>query len=143
MSVKLTGYINLNGNAKDALAFYKDVFGGEVYSDTFKEFNDKSDNAMPAPEEDNDKVMHGSLTGGQVELMVSDTPSTWPPSPTTSNIVLALNGNDEATLRGYWEKLAKDGMVTQPLEAAPWGDIFGSLTDKFGVNWMVDIEPAK
>lgn len=44
-----------------------------------------------------------------------------------------------AELRGYFEKLASGGMVGMPLEKAPWGDTFGMLTDKFGINWMVNI----
>lgn len=143
MGIKLTSYINFNGNATEALAFYHGVFGGEVTSDTFKAFNEKSGGNMPMPEQDADKIMHASLVGDHIELMISDTPSIMPSSPTVSNIVLALSGDDETTLRRYWDKLADGGTVTQPLEAAPWGDTYGSLTDKFGVSWMIDIEPAK
>lgn len=143
MAVKLTSYINFNGEGKEALDYYHSVFGGTVESDTFGEFDEKSGGAMPTSPEDKDKLMHATLTGEHVELMISDAPSTWPAMPTVSNIVLSLSGDDEATLRGYWDKLSADGTITQPLEAAPWGDTFGSLTDKFGVSWMVDIEPAQ
>lgn len=139
MTVKITSYLNFNGNAKDALDFYSGIFGGSVDSDTFKEFNDASGGAMPMPTEDNDKIMHATLTGDHIELMISDVPSTWPPMPGSSNITLALSGDDEPTLRGYWHKLADGGVISQELEAAPWGDIFGSLTDKFGTTWMFDI----
>lgn len=139
MSVKLTSYINFNGQAKDALEFYRGVFGGTVVSDTFGEFNQQSGGAMPMAPEDNDKIMHATLTNEYFELMISDVPSSWPAMTTESNIVLALNGDDEATLRGYWQKLSDEGKITQPLEAAPWGDTFGSVTDRFGVSWMFDI----
>lgn len=141
MTVKLSSYINLNGNAKEAIDFYQGIFGGTVDSDTFGEFNKKSDGAMPMSAEDADKIMHAQLTTDHFELMISDVPSTWPETSLTSNIVLALNGDDESVLQGYWDKLAQGGKITQPLESAPWGDKFGSLTDKFGVNWMVDIGP--
>lgn len=141
--IKLTSYINFNDNAKDALEFYLSIFGGSVESDTFGEFNEKSGGAMPMPPEDADKIMHATLTSEHFELMISDTPSTWGDQPTVSNIVLALNGDDETAIRGYWDKLSEGGTISQPLEAAPWGDTFGSLTDKFGVNWMVDIFPAE
>lgn len=143
MAIKLNSYINFNGNAKEAIDFYHGIFGGTVDSDTFGEFNEQSGGAMPMPDEDKDKIMHASLTGDHIEIMISDVPSTWPKMTTESNIVLALNGDDEATLRGYWDALSVGGKVTQPLEAAPWGDVFGSVVDKFGVSWMFDIVPVK
>lgn len=143
MSVKITSYINFNGNGREALDFYQSVFGGRLESDTFGEFNQQSNNSMPMPEQDNDKIMHAQLFGEHIELMISDVPSTWPPATTESNIVLSLSGDEDAVLRGYWDKLADGGKIVQPLESAPWGDVFGSVTDKFGVTWMVNISPAQ
>jgi len=143
MTVKLTSYINLDGSGREALDFYHSIFGGTVESDTFGEFNEKSGGAMPMPDEDKDKIMHASLTGDHVELMISDVPSTWEvPAAKESNIILALSGDDETVLRGYWDRLSEGGTIVQPLEKAPWGDYFGNVTDKFGVSWMVDIGPA-
>ena len=56
---------------------------------------------------------------------------------------LALSGDDEAELTGYFEKLADGGVVREPLVKAPWGDTFGMLTDRFGVDWMVNIAGQK
>jgi len=142
VSVKLTSYINFNGNAGEAIKFYQSIFGGTVDSDTFGEFNETSGGAMPMPEEDNDKIMHASLTGEYVELMISDYPSAWENKPSESNIVLSLSGDDDATLRSYWSQLTEGGTINEPLEVAPWGDAFGSVTDKFGVSWMVNISPV-
>lgn len=139
MTVKLTSYINFNGTAAQALDFYQSIFDGTIDSDTFGGFNEKSGNAMPVPAEDNDKIMHATLTTDYFELMVSDYPSSWTDTPTVSNITLTLNGDDETVLRGYWHNLIVDGTIQQPLETAEWGDIFGSVTDKFGVSWMFDI----
>ena len=139
MSVKLTSYINFNGNAGDAIAFYHAIFGGTVDSDTFGGFNKSSGGAMPVPEQDNDKIMHASLIGDYVELMISDYPSSWEKTPSESNIVLSLSGDDDTVLHSYWDQLADGGTIEQPLESAPWGDTFGSVTDKFGVSWMVNI----
>ena len=57
---------------------------------------------------------------------------------------MSLSGpnEDDATLRGYWEKLADGGTIVQPLEVAPWGDAFGMLVDRFGVTWLVNIAGA-
>lgn len=142
MTLKLTSYINFNGNAKEALDFYHGIFGGTVEADTFGGFNETSGGAMPVAPEDTDKIMHASLTGKYVELMLSDTPSSWPAISTESNIVLSLSGDDDSTLREYWAKLSEGGKIVEPLAAAPWGDSFGYLTDKFGISWMVNISPV-
>jgi PhnB protein len=139
MTVKLHSYLGFDGNAKEAIEFYKSVFGGEVFTDTFENYADR----MPAAEADKGKLLHGYLKGDNgIELMIADTPSN-AEFTKGSQIALALNGDDEATLRGYWDKLSQGGTIAMPLEKAPWGDIFGMLTDKFGVTWMVDIGPAQ
>lgn len=139
MAVKLNSYISFEGNAKDALDFYKSVFGGQVFMDTFGNFADK----MPVDDADKDKVMHAYLKGDNgIELMLSDTPSSLQ-FHDGSRVTLTLNGDDETVLRGYWDKLGEGGAITMPLEEAPWGDKFGMLTDKFGINWMVDIGPVQ
>lgn len=56
---------------------------------------------------------------------------------------MALSGDDEPRLRGYFEKLAGGGTVAEPLAVAPWGDSFGMLTDRFGVAWLVNIAGKK
>jgi PhnB protein len=56
-----------------------------------------------------------------------------------NTITVSLSGDQEAELRGYWDKLAQGASITMPLEKAPWGDTFGMLTDKFGTGWVVNI----
>ena len=70
--------------------------------------------------------------------MASDAPPGMPLDQGGS-ISVSLSGDDETTLRGYWNGLAAGGQVTVPLEKAPWGDTFGMLTDKFGIAWLVNI----
>ena len=95
---------------------------------------------MPGIGEDEaDQIMHGQLEApGGLTLMGADTPRSMDVAD-GSNITISLSGDDEAELQGYWDKLAEGGAVTMPLEAAPWGDYFGQLTDRFGVAWMVNI----
>jgi len=136
MSVNLNAYINFDGTATEALEFYKGVFGGEVFSDTFRSF---ASDEMPVPEQDLDKIMHGYLKGDNgIELMVSDAMSSMQIA-SGSNIQLSLSGDDEELLRGYWEKLGADGVISIPLDKAPWGAIFGMVKDKYGIDWMVNI----
>ena len=136
MSTMLNPYISFRDNAKEAMDFYHSVFGGELTSSTFGEFGASDDPA------EQDKIMHSMLTtkGGMV-LMASDTPNRMDYTPGT-NYSISLSGEDDAELRGYWEKLSADGTVTMPLAPAPWGDIFGMCTDKYGVNWLVNIAGA-
>lgn len=139
MTVKLNSYINFDGNAKEAIEFYKSVFGGEVFMDTFDSYADK----MPVGDGDKGKIMHAYLKGDNgIELMVSDTPSGMQ-FQSGAQISLTLNGDDEIKLREYWDKLSEDGKVAMPLDKAPWGDTFGMLVDKFGINWMIDIGPVQ
>lgn len=145
MTVKLNSYINFNGSAGEAIEFYKSVFGGEVYLDTFRSFVERvPDSGMPVAESDLDRVMHGYLKGDNgIELMVSDVPTGMEPVQPGGQITLTLNGDDEIVLQAYWDKLSEGGAVTMPLAKAPWGDSFGTLTDKFGIGWMVDIGPVQ
>ena len=135
MTVTLNPYLNFDGNAREALEFYHDVFGGSLAVTTFAEM--PMPGAEPGPDDAN-KVMHGMLTGdNDIVLMVADVPPQMTYDPTKNSI--SLSGDDEAMLRGFWDKLGVGGDETVPLATAPWGDTFGMLTDKFGVPWMVNI----
>jgi PhnB protein len=112
------------------MEFYRDVFGGNLTVSTFGELDPQS--AMP------DKIMHAMLESDQgFTLMASDTRPEMPTTP-GDNITISLSGDDD-DLRDYWAKLAEGGKVMMPLEKQVWGDEFGQLTDKFGINWMVNI----
>ncbi|MBA2394530.1 MAG: VOC family protein [Ktedonobacteraceae bacterium] len=137
MPTKLNPYISFKDNAREAMEFYKSVFGGKLVTSTFKEFHASQD-----PSEDN-KVMHSQLdTANGLTLMASDTPNSMPFSVGT-NMTISLSGEDEAELKTYYEKLSAGGTITMPLEKAPWGDAFGAFNDKFGVSWLVNIAGPK
>ncbi|CAA9261551.1 MAG: PhnB protein; putative DNA binding 3-demethylubiquinone-9 3-methyltransferase domain protein [uncultured Acidimicrobiales bacterium] len=132
MSSRLNPYISFNGNARAALEFYEEVFGGTLVMNTFGEFG-----AGDGPEAD--KIMHGQLdTASGYTLMGSDTPPGMEHSP-GNTMTVSLSGDDAGELRGYWDKLSADGTVTMPLERQMWGDEFGMCIDQFGVPWMVNI----
>ena len=137
MASKLNPYINFKGQAKEAMEFYKSVFGGKLELNTFKE------SGMPVEESEGDQIMHAMLIADNgMTLMASDTPSHMEYKPGT-NITISLSGEDEAELSGYWDKLAFGANISQPLTKAPWGDTFGMLTDKFGIVWLVNITAKK
>lgn len=139
MQSKLNPYINFLDNTREAMTFYKQVFGGKLTISTFREFH-MGDSNDPA---ELDKVMHSMLEAENgIVFMASDTPKGLPFNP-GSNVSMSLSGDDEKELRGYFDKLSKSGAVTVPLEQAPWGDYFGMCVDKFGINWMVNCSPKK
>ena len=132
MASRLNPYISFDSNARQAMEFYKGVFGGALDINTFGEFGSQ-DTA------DADKVMHSQLeTDNGFTLMASDTPTGMQRNP-GDTITISLSGDDPEALRGYWEKLSDGGTVTMPLEKQMWGDEFGMCVDRFGIGWMVNI----
>lgn len=137
MSIDLNPYLGFRNTARQAMEFYRSVFGGDLDLSTFGEMQASQDPA------ENDKIMHARLESPRgLVLMASDTPASME-VPTGSSISVSLSGDDEPELRAYWEKLSDGGNVTMPLEVAPWGDAFGMCVDKFGTAWMVNITGAK
>lgn len=132
----LNPYLSFRNNAREAMAFYQSVFGGELTLSTFGEYHASEDPA------EQDKIMHAMLTteNGMV-LMGADTPGSMDYTP-GNNISISLSGSDEAELGGYFEKLADGGTVLMALEKAPWGDTFGMCKDRFGLDWLVNISPG-
>ena len=137
MASRLNPYLSFRDNAREAMEFYQGVFGGKLDMTTFKEFD------VPRTPED-DKIMHAMLEApnGMV-LMGADTPNGMEHTP-GSTISVSLSGDDEAELRGYYDKLKEGGTETMPMAKAPWGDSFGMLKDRYGIDWLVNIsgQPA-
>lgn len=132
MASRLNPYISFSDNARQAMEFYHDVFGGTLALRTFGEFG--TDDADIAG-----RIMHGMLeTESGFTIMGADTPPGMQYNP-GDNISVSLSGDDADELRGYWEKLCRGGTVTVPLEKQIWGDEYGSCVDRFGINWMVNI----
>jgi PhnB protein len=137
MNSKLNPYLNFNGNAKEAMEFYSNAFGGKLTMGTFKEGGTPHDPAEA------DKIMHAMLVADNgITLMASDTPKGWAYNPGT-NVSVSLSGDNETELQGYWDKLSLGASIDQPLMKAPWGDTFGMLTDKFGIRWLVNMAGKK
>ncbi|MBD9701276.1 VOC family protein [Streptomyces caniscabiei] len=132
MVSRLNPYLSFDGDARQAMEFYREVFGGELTLHTFGNFGQPD-----APE--SDKIMHGMLEAPNgFTLMGADTPPGMEYQG-GGGFSVSLSGEDETELRGYWEKLSAGGTVSVPLDKQMWGDVFGMCTDRFGVPWMVNI----
>jgi PhnB protein len=116
------------------MEFYKGIFGGELSLMTYGD----APGTDPA---NKDRIMHGKLEGGALHLMGSD----GDPAKISagSRIELTLSGMDETKLREYFGSLSAGGKVKYPLDKMFWGDTFGTLTDKFGIDWQVNITAPK
>jgi len=135
MATRLNPYISFADNAREAMTFYQQVLGGELTLSTFGEYG-APDPAVA------DGVMHSMLeTPDGMTLMASDTPPGADPR-SGNNITISLSGDDADLLRARFHALAEGGTVDVPLEKQMWGDEFGSLTDRFGIGWLVNIAGA-
>jgi len=130
----LNPYLNFDGNARDAMEFYKSVFGGELNVMTFGDMGATEHEGQAIPAEG---VMHAQLESPEgFTLMASDHVGG---TPATPNGHISLSGGESDLLHGYFDRLAEGGTVDVPLEKAPWGDEFGQVKDQYGVNWLVNI----
>lgn len=137
-------YLNFNGNCEEAFTFYKSVFGGDFnYIGRFNEMPPQEGNTMS--EEDGNKIMHVSLPIGTSILMGSDTGGEWASSYVQgNNFSISITANSKEEADQLFGGLAESGNVTMALAKTFWGDYFGMLVDKFGINWMMSFnENAK
>lgn len=129
MASRLNPYLNFQNNARDAIEFYRGVFGGELQVMTFGDMGGE-----PA-----DGVMHAQLeTPLGFTLMASDAPPGETVAPGGS-VHISLSGDDTEELTGYFRALADGGAVVEDLKRQAWGDTFGMVVDRFGVGWLVNI----
>lgn len=129
--VTLDAYLFFKGNCLEAMEFYQAIFGGEIYKMSYEELmGDKT------PQANKGTIMHASLKGGDINLLASDTTQA---SEKAAKVSLSLSGDNEDKLTNIFEALSQGGNVESPLKKEVWGDIFGNLTDKFGIEWMVNI----
>lgn len=136
-------YLTFNGNCEAAFDFYKSVFGGEyTHIGYFGEMPESDE--YKVPEADKKKVMHVSLPIGSSVLMGSDTGEHYAGSFVQGNnfsVSITADSKDEADK--IFRALSAGGQVTLPLDHMFWGDYFGMLTDKFGINWMMSFNDLK
>lgn len=135
-------YLNFRGEAEAAGTFYKTVFNTE-FDGEISRFGDlpPSDDMPPLPEEEKDWIMHLSLTipGGHT-LMISDVASSWGGDGLVkgNNFYISVHPETRAECDRLFAALAEGGEVESEMSEEFWGDYFGSLKDRFGVQWMLN-----
>ncbi len=137
-------YLNFNGNCEEAFNFYKSVFGGDFpYVGRFKEMPTEGGKALPP--EMGEKIMHISLPiSAETILMGSDTGGEWASSFLQgNNFSISINTDSTQEAERLFNGLSAGGNITMPLSKTFWGAYFGMFADKFGVNWMINVDLNK
>ena len=127
-----TPYFILNGKTEEAIEFYRQSLSAIVESKRrFGEVDQSCPTAI------RDHIMHAELRVGKALIMLSDG-SPNGKGPTGSAVSVALDVDDAAELRRCFDALAVSGTVVQPVFDAPWGALFGVVSDRFGISWMLN-----
>jgi len=135
--MELEPYLLFDGKCEEALNFYKGIFGGNVDLMRWKDAPADS-GGPPITAETKDRVMHGRFKSNGFSFMASDaTPGkTYGEGP----ISLSINLTDTAEAERIFNALAGGGNVEMPMQEMFWGAKFGMLTDKYGIDWMINCE---
>lgn len=151
MTVQTTTHLNFRGDARQALEFYQSVFGGHAVINTYADFG------MPAGAPGADKVVFGLIAAengfrvmgydipGQSEGSIVGGGSTRRENNATITdqaMFISLGSDSLEELQSYWEALAVEAVIVEPLAASAWSAGFGMLTDRFGVTWSISVTTA-
>ncbi len=126
---QIVAYLKFNNNCREAMTFYKGCFGGEL---TFNTIKGSALEQHMKPEE-GEKILHSSLIANDFLLFASEMTD---PTTVGDKIVLWLNCKNEEEINSIFDKLSVGGTITAAVQPVYWGT-FGSITDKFGINWYI------
>ena len=134
-------WINFNGNAEEALTFYKSVFGGEFKK--IVRFKDLAGPEFPVADKEANKVMYIALPVGKNNVLVAnDVPEFMGRTNENENrskILVSVESREEADK--IFNGLSAGGNVEGPIGDTPWGSYAGMFRDKYGIEWIVEFAP--
>ncbi|MFD2470867.1 VOC family protein [Amycolatopsis silviterrae] len=146
MAVHAVAHLNFRGEAREALEFYRSVFGGEVRIATYGDFG------MPKDVPGADRVVFGQVTGDNgFQVMAYDIPGAAGAAPagettrengttiTTEKFFLSVSGDSVDEVGEFWKKLSEDAKIIEPFGPSQWAPAFGMLQDRFGVTWILQV----
>jgi PhnB protein len=135
---KLNIYLNFAGNTEEAFNFYKSVFGGEFR--TIMRFKEMPVPGVKLDKKDENKIMHIALPVGKDDiLMASDMlESHGQKLVAGNNVSISIFPDSKEEAYRLFIALSAGGTVQVPLANQAWGDYYGNLKDKFGIQWMID-----
>lgn len=141
MTLRLIPYLVMDGNAKEAILFYQKALDAQVqFTQSFGEMPENPE--FPIPADAKDRISHASVKVGETELMFSDT---FPGQPHQigNQVTICISTNDAEKARQMYDAIKQDGQVTMPLQETFFSPAYGSVTDKFGVNFQIFTEGQK
>lgn len=135
-------YLNFSRNAEEVFNFYKTVFGGDFVDGKINRFGEipATEGMPPISEEDKSLVMHVALPilGGHL-LMGTDAPESMGFKVNMgNNVYISIQPDSRSEADVLFAKLSAGGVVEMPMQDMFWGDYYGSLTDQYGIKWMVN-----
>ncbi|MFC7329115.1 VOC family protein [Marinactinospora rubrisoli] len=134
MTVSTVVHLNFRGEARAALEFYRSVSGGELVAMTYGDMG-----AVQNPAEAGRVVWGQVRAGNGFHVMAYDVPAGRPWSRGDDPFFVSLRGDSKEEITELWEKLSDGATVVAPLEASQWSPLYGMLTDRFGVTWVLDV----
>ncbi|ALC81238.1 MULTISPECIES: VOC family protein [Bacillus] len=136
MKQQATPYLLFNGNAREALEYYKEIFEGEII-----ELQTYGEADYPTPPEADEKIIHAQFKKGNLFLMASDS---FPGSEVEfgSNISLALEIESEEEIQNLYDRFTERGTALMELQDTFWGAKYGKVKDPYGVIWDLNFTKA-
>jgi len=134
MSITTTTHLNFRGDARAALEFYRSVFGGRIALVTYADAQRVADPAEA-----------GQIMWGEVEaengfhVMAYDVPGAQSYHPGDKPVFVSVRGRDAEEITAFWKALTDGATIVQDLGPAGWSPLYGMLTDRFGVTWVLDV----
>jgi PhnB protein len=139
MSVTTTTHLNFRGQAREALDLYASVFGGEVQAVTFAQGGSERDTADGAVA---DQLVWGGVQAPNgFAVMAFDVPPKRAYDAGTDAVYVSVRGTDPAEVTAYWQALVVGGTVRADLAPAGHAPLYGMVTDRVGVTWVLDVLP--
>ena len=135
MTTTISPYLTFDGNAREAMTFYKDALGGELTLMTVKDTNIGSQ-CMGT---DENAIMHASLIKDSLVLMASDMIGDRK-LQLGNNFAISVNCSSEKEINTFYKNISAGGEIIDPLKIQFWGALFGVVKDKFGMVWMFNFD---
>ena len=133
---KIVPYINFADQGKEAIEFYKSVFGGNAEVQLVK----NSPNAAQMPAEWGERIFHFDFKAGDIHLLGSDIMSDQAGKVVGNVHSLAIMCDNAEQLKEYFTKLSEGGKVVWEPRDSEWGSLYGQCVDKFGIQWMLNYD---
>lgn len=134
----LNAYLSFDGNCEEAFRYYEKHLGGKITAMLPYSEEPKGGSGMAVPDAWKKKIMHASMTIGESVLMGGDPPPPYYRKPQGVSVNISMNDVDKA--ERMFGALADGGEITMPFAQTFWVKRFGMVTDKFGVQWMINCE---